>query len=212
MADSPTWRITSRTIAKCIFIDLGAGGGNTFETYLHGRYGTCPSGGEWEAWLVEASPHFDQNLTKVERLYSGRVHPLSSTAAYQCNGTVKFSVDGVSSEDCDRCSSSMKHTYFGNHGPAVENVTVPTINVIQLIAEHVIPDDFVILKSDIEGAEYDVFPCLAQSKYAHLLDSIYLEEHPYLQKRSVYSPEEYAAAMAALHSMDIYMPHYRSDS
>eukprot|EP00438_Fugacium_kawagutii_P006640 Skav235739 [mRNA] locus=scaffold1686:178517:179823:- [translate_table: standard] len=34
-----------------------------------------------------------------------------------------------------------------------------------------------MLKVDIEGAEYNLLPCLAQFKDAGLIDRMYLEEH-----------------------------------
>merc|ERR1719321_1852257 len=58
-----------------------------------------------------------------------------------------------------------------------QQVTVPTVNVIQLIAENTIPQDYVVVKMDIEGAEWDILPCLADSPAASLIDTLYLENH-----------------------------------
>lgn len=206
---SPTWMNTTRTVPKCIFIDLGAAGGNTLDKFLNNGYGhvsNCPSAGQWEAWLVEANPHFTDRLKQTEQAHPGLVHPLASTAAYACDDNVSFSLDGAVG-GCDECGSSMKRRHFLS-GPATQIVTVPTVNVNQLLAEHTIPEDYVILKIDIEGAEYDIFPCLANSPHAHLLDAIYLEEHPYLQSRANSTPTEYASAKATLHQMLSVSPKY----
>jgi len=206
VTSSPTWVSTARTTPKCIFIDLGAAGGNTFQSFINNGYGpvaNCPSGGQWEAWLVEANPHFDARLKEVEDNYPN-AHALSSTAAYACNSTVKFSLDPAAG-GCDECGSSMKRHSFRS-GSATQIVSVPTINVNQLLAEHTIPEDYVILKSDIEGAEFDIFPCLAKSPHAHLLDAIYLEEHLYLQNRANSTPAEYALAKTELTNMGIHFP------
>eukprot|EP00913_Durusdinium_trenchii_P024032 g22570.t1 len=50
--------------------------------------------------------------------------------------------------------------------------------------ESVIPEDWVMLKIDIEGAEYDVMPCLAEFKEAELIDEIFLEEHWWFPDRT----------------------------
>ena len=39
------------------------------------------------------------------------------------------------------------------------------------------PDDFVVVKMDIEGAEYDVVPHLLREKVADLIDELFLEVH-----------------------------------
>ena len=68
-ANSPSWKKTARTQPKCIFIDLGAADGNTFDSFIANDYGpvkNCPHGGEWEAILVEANPIFAQKLKALE--------------------------------------------------------------------------------------------------------------------------------------------------
>ena len=39
------------------------------------------------------------------------------------------------------------------------------------------PDDFVVVKMDIEGAEYDVVPHLLREKVTDLIDELFLEIH-----------------------------------
>ena len=54
----------TRTKPRCIFIDLGAADGNSYNAFLRGEYGNladCPNQ-EYEAYLVEANPHFQQEL------------------------------------------------------------------------------------------------------------------------------------------------------
>merc|ERR1719498_1615340 len=96
-----SWVATTRTQPKCIFIDLGAADGNTFRDFLNNRYGpvaNCPSGGQWEATLVEANPRFNQKLKQVEAANAGKVHAKSSTAAYMCEAKTTFYLDTMSHE------------------------------------------------------------------------------------------------------------------
>jgi len=178
----PTWKPSNRTSASCVFIDLGAAAGNTFNTFLGNGFGdvsTCTANGPgaWHAILVEANPRFNEPLKAEASKYpSGYVTTLVSTAAYMCEGQTSFYLDTVNGQQ-DYWGSSMS----ANHPDVVksqgQNVTVPTVNINKLIYENTIPDDRVILKMDIEGAEYDILPCLAQSPVANLVDALFLEQH-----------------------------------
>merc|ERR1719399_2427433 len=93
-------------------------------------------------------------------------------------------------------------------GQGKHKVTVPTVNVAQLIAENVIPGDWVMLKMDIECAEYDVVPCLAQSPMAKLADIMYLEEHPldWCPNDAAAAAQEMAAAKQKLKGEGVDVP------
>jgi len=201
------WVATTRAVPKCIFIDLGAANGNSFQAFLGNKYGpvaNCPSGGSWEAHLVEANPQFTTEINSLAAQYPGIVHAYPATAAYCCVGQTSFSIDPDVAHN--HWGSSMKKSF----GTGATQVTVPTVNVMQLIAENVSPADWVILKVDIEGAEYDVVPALAQFSKANLVDIMFLEEHGYLASNSVYTQPQYAAAKAALIAAGVSIPAYHS--
>jgi len=199
-ANNPAWLPTTRTIPKCVFVDLGAADGNSLQNFLNNGYGpvaNCPSG-QWEAFLVEANPQFTPALTAVAGQHPGIVHNYASTAAYMCQGKTTFSIDPDAAHN--HWGSSMKRSFNG------QQVTVPTINVMQLIAQNVIQGDWVILKVDIEGAEYDLMPCLSQFSKTWLIDIIFVEEHGYLAGDSVYTPQQYAQSKASLKQAGVSIP------
>jgi FkbM family methyltransferase len=201
-----TWAPPTRTAAKCIFIDLGAANANSFQQFMEGHYGpvqNCPSGGQWEAYLVEANPQFTPALETAKTQHPGQVVPFAATAAYSCKGTTSFSIDPDAGHN--HWGSSMKKQFDGS-----TLVTVPTVNVMELIATTSLQADWVMLKVDIEGAEFDLIPCLANSPSAHLIDRMYLEEHTWLNLDSVYTQEEYQAAKQKLVSMGVDIPAYFS--
>lgn len=185
-ANNPYWKATTRTATGCIFIDLGAADGNSFQHFLRNGYGDVSKCTSWSAFLVEANPQFTPALSAAASQYPNQVHVYGETAAYVCQGSVSFSIDPDPSHN--HWGSSMKRSYGS------KTVTVPTINVIQLVAENTLPGDWVIFKVDIEGAEYDVIPCLAQFAKANLIDIMLLEEHPDTQTMSIYTPQEYINA------------------
>jgi len=210
MPNNVLWQTTDRTVPKCIFIDLGAGSGDSFESFLGERFGSlqdCPSG-QWEAWLVEANPQFTNDLSRAEAKFPGQVHPLSSTAAYMCAGETSFFVDHEWWVHHQASSMTGTNPVFEQTGKT--KITVPMVNVVQLINENTIPEDTVILKVDIEGAEYDVIPCLAQNTKAGLVDRLFLEEHTWFETGFSNGPQEMLIAKDKLRSMNVSIPDYFS--
>jgi len=218
VANDPEWKTSvSKLLAekrepKCIFIDLGAADGNTLEKFLEDGYGpvkNCPSG-TWEAYLVEANPLFSDKLKALEIKYPGQVHAFADTAAFTCEAETSFFID-----------TDPKHNHWGSSlsedaedvvKSGKKKVTVPMINVVQLIAETVTPADWVMLKVDIEGAEYNVLPCLAQWKDASLIDRMYLEEHWWFKSITEADKEEMNASKSKLVSMHVDIPKYYSET
>lgn len=201
-----TWAPTTRTEPKCIFIDLGAANANSFQSFLQNGYGpvnNCPSGGKWEAYLVEANPQFTPALETAKTQHPGQVIPYPGTAAYSCKGTTSFSIDPDVGHN--HWGSSMKRQFDGS-----TVVTVPTVNVMELIASTSIKADWVMLKVDIEGAEFDLIPCLAQSPSAALIDRMYLEEHTWFSVDSAYTQAQYQQAKQHLINMGVDIPQYYS--
>ena len=87
-------------------------------------------------------------------------------------------------------------------------MTVPTMNVIRLLAEDTIPRDWVILNVDIEGAEFHLVPCLAQFQKASLRDRMFLYENTWFDTGSATSPAQVEAAKAQLRAMNVDRPTY----
>jgi FkbM family methyltransferase len=209
---SSTWTRCVRTVPKCVFIDLGAANGNTFTSFLNNGYGpvaNCPSGGQWEAFLVEANPHFKAPLEQTMARFPGAVKAFPSTAAYMCEGTTSFYLDTVTS-DHNYWGSSMssKHPDVVNSGK--KKVTVNTVNLMRLLYEETIPGDYVMVKMDIEGAEYDIIPCLADSPSVALMDALYMESHDISFGLAGNSVEVWNKAKNTLKEHGVYMPAYNS--
>jgi len=211
VVSDPSWVAPTRTVPRCLFIDLGAADGNTFQSFLHNGYGpvaSCPSG-EWHAILVEANPRFNAPLANQQQYYYPRVQALGAHAAYDCEGTTSFYLDTVTHQ----------HNYWGSsmspNSPDVKAsgqqlVTVPTLNVNRLLFENTIPGDYAIVKMDIEGAEWDVIPCMAQSPSAKLMDALYVEVHDASLGLTGTTPQGLEVAKASLRSQGVNIPDYNT--
>lgn len=212
--NSPTWKRPTRTEAKCIFIDLGAADGNTLIKFMADYYGpiaNCPSGGKWEAILVEANPQFTPQLKALEHNLMGEVKALPETAAFTCAATTSFYIDKDPTHN--HWGSSLSPDAPDAAASGDVKVTVPTYNVNQLIFENVIPQDYLILKVDIESAEYSVVPCLAQFEdVGDLVDRIALEEHWWFSSVTEAQKAEMVIAKQKLADMHVDMPQYYSET
>jgi len=207
LANDASWTPTTRTEPKCVFIDLGAADGNTFRQFLNNDYGpvaNCPFG-KWEAYLVEANPHFDAPLQLIAQQYPN-VHVMKSTAAFSCVGQTSFYIDTDPTHN--HWGSSMSEAAPDAVRSGKQKVTVPTVNVNQLVAQSVIPADWVILKVDIEGAEFEVVPCLSYFAHANLVDRMYLEEHTWFDSGSANGPAQMVTAKQTLTAAGVDIPAY----
>jgi len=212
-ASNPSWVAATRTVPKCIWIDLGAADGNSFQAFVSDQYGpvaNCPSG-QWEAFLVEANPRFQQQLQQQEARFPGAVHSYSSTAAYDCEGTTTFYLD-TTSHSYNYWGSSMSSKAGDVQRSGYQHVNVQLMNLNRLLHEHTIPNDWVMVKMDIEGAEWDVLPCLAQSPSASMIDRLYMEVHGADLSLTGTTPAQFEAAKAALKQKGVDIPQYYSDT
>merc|ERR1719183_2296402 len=101
---------------------------------------------------------------------------MSSTAAYMWEAKTSFYLDTVNDAK-NYWGSSMSATHPDVQASGKQKVTVPTSNLNRILYEQTIPGDWVMVKMDIEGSEYDVLPCTAESASASLIDRLYLEQH-----------------------------------
>lgn len=211
--DNAEWAQPAPRPPRCIFIDLGAADGNTFEYFLKNGYGevhNCPSGGEYEAILVEANPRFEKPLLNLQANSSGRVRSLVSSAAYMCEGFTSFYLDTVDVEQNFWGSSMSPNANDVKRSGGKKHVRVPLVNVARLIMESALPEDYVLLKVDIEGSEHDIIPCLTQSRAAFLIDALYVEKHP-VEWSLAGSPQgALQSALAILQERGIDVPEYNT--
>jgi len=217
------WQKPSRTLPKCIFVDLGAADGNSFPPFLQGQYGPvadcggAENPGDYEIFLVEANPHFDTALINLSATGQGRIHAVNSTAVYMCNASASLFIDD--DVEHNHWGSSMDgdlHSWDNEEqkddSQHKHKVTVPTMNLMQFLYEHTIPDDRVIIKMDIEGAEWDIVPCLATSPVATLVDQLYMEEHPIDWQLGNTTKEQMDLAKQNLTDLGVQLPAYYSET
>jgi len=181
---STWWKKPSKRKPECLFFDLGAADGETYKAFLgksskwtfNYDTGSYPKD-KCFAYLVEANPEFSD---KLEALRSERVYPMVKQAAYMCDKDKQdFWLDQTSEGSATKWGSSLNFTHQSviNKQGSRKSVSVELYNLMRLLQENALPEDNVIVKMDIEGAEYDILPCLADAPAAELIDTLYLEDH-----------------------------------
>jgi FkbM family methyltransferase len=211
VASNPAWQACARTVPRCVFIDLGAADGNSFNHFMNNGYGDvggCPSG-QWSSVLVEANPRFNSQLAAIGAQHVGQLTVMSSTAAYMCEAQTSFFLDTVNTEK-NFWGSSMSNSHPDVKRSGQQKVTVPTMNLNRILYEQTIPGDWVMVKMDIEGSEYDVLPCVAQSPAASLVDRLYLEQHDASWGMAGTTPAQMEAAKNELRHKGVDIPDYFS--
>lgn len=175
------WKTPHNRAPECLFIDLGAADGETYKAFLGQskkwsfKYDVGPFKHEnCYAYLIEANPRFSEPL---EAFRADRVYPMPQTASYMCDKEHEdFYLDVSGPGGWGSALNSTHQSVSGKSGQ-LSKIEVKLFNLNRLLAENALPGDTVVVKMDIEGAEYDILPCLANSPAAALIDTLYLEDH-----------------------------------
>lgn len=178
-ASNAAWRPPNRSKPECLFIDLGAADGESWKVFAgkseKHKFDFDTKGYRKEdcyAYLVEANTQFVKTL---EDIRTDHVFPMTGVAAYMCDkDAAPFYIDihGPNS-----WGSSLNATHQSVKQTNEMKTDVRLYNLNRLLVENTIPADTVVVKMDIEGAEWDILPCLASSPAAKLVDTLYFEDH-----------------------------------
>ncbi|KAJ3068350.1 hypothetical protein HDU99_003232 [Rhizoclosmatium hyalinum] len=207
---------------RLVFVDLGANRGDSYEAMLglgskfNFSYAVPPGRlpKEMEAHLFEANGVFDKPLKEVQTKYAkdpsyAPVFIYPSTVVYTADTTVSFFVEHKN-PDKDFWGSSL----LSNHPDvtAQDKVDLPAVNIGRFILQNFRAEDFVVVKMDIEGAEYDVVPHLYSTGAYTIIDYLYIEWHKPLVDND---PAKAAAAKNAVDQMEklgVHMPVYDTNA
>ena len=145
-----------------VFLDGGANVGNSIDLFLS-KY---PNSTEYEIFSFECNPKL---LSILNKKYSKKA-TIVPFAIYNKEDTLDFYIgaDVSSTLRSDKISGNVKKTNF---------VKVKTVDLSKYIFDNFQKEDYIILKLDIEGTEYDVLPHLIRTGAIHYIDELYGEYH-----------------------------------
>ncbi|CAO3569220.1 unnamed protein product [Mortierella alpina] len=173
---------------RYIFVDLGANRADSLEVFLKNPNAKFdydfprPSWAtheEAEIFLFEANPVFNGHLVKAKEACDERgikVTIFPSTVVDVKDTIRTFFMDTVNTAH-DYWGSSI----YASHPDAVRSGAKGTdltgINIATWLLRNTLPRDFVVVKMDIEGAEYEVIPHMADMGAWVVIDHLLVEWH-----------------------------------
>jgi FkbM family methyltransferase len=191
---------TNENVKRHVFLDLGTNNGDSVkffvdkaersieQSYLKG-YGALDNK-KWEIYAIEANPYFNKILTDVKVYCENLGHKfnlLTETAAWTKNEKLVFYLDTVN-KDYDFWGSSLIKDHPDVISSGYKNVTVNGIDISEILKKYN-SDDEIVMKIDIEGAEYDLLLHLIKEGSLHLVDIIAIEYHQRMLKDSIKNSE-----------------------
>ncbi|KAF9363644.1 hypothetical protein BGX34_003686 [Mortierella sp. NVP85] len=217
---------TTSSKPRYIFVDLGANRADSLEVFLQhpgSKYTydyprpTWATHEEAEIFLFEANPVFNSYLVEAKQTYRQKgikVNIFPSTVVDVKDGIRTFFLDTVNGIH-DFWGSSI----YASHPDAIKSQSKGTdltgINIARWLLMNTLPQDFVVVKMDIEGAEYEVIPHLAEMSAWTVIDHLLVEWHG--PQVGGGTPEEIdfrgkraEAARQKLIAEGVLMPHYDS--
>jgi FkbM family methyltransferase len=180
------------------FFDFGAANGNSMDVFLRRAPARTPYPGGppeppflfptpvdvppylFEAYLFEGNPFFNGPLTDYVAALARESPPI---VAHAYNGTVAAAADGTIAFYVDH--RNPQHNYWGSSVLAehpdvtpADRIDLPAVDIGALIRRVTCPEDYVVVKMDIEGAEYAIMEswCTRPALWRHI-DLLYLEIH-----------------------------------
>ena len=162
---------------------------------------------EWKCFCFEANPFTYERSQDVcnQLVESGYNITHLNKAVYNQEGTISVNCskdDGGPYADGHFSQGSnilldppdYDHVYKGGFTYQEEDVIVESINFSKFLRENITEDDFVVVKMDIEGAEYEVLPSMIADGSHKLINDFYCEFHErFFEPKSKYKilKEEY---------------------
>ncbi len=173
-------------MSRKIFIDGGALDGCSIKKFLRNRIEK-----DWHVFSFEPNPYLKEDLDKVASHFSNvTIHQKAiSTKNENSDFYVMYTPASIKvrGDKKKNGSSSLLHEkiewkQFKNDYLGHEKVTVECVDFSEWLSNNIQPEDYVVLKMDIEGSEYDVLEKLIEEGTFDLIDELYMEWHDYKVK------------------------------
>ena len=143
---------------------------------------------KWTIHAYEANPFFDERLAKLKARVPKQheLHMNNGTAAWIYDGEIEFYLDKYA-EYADSLGSSLKKEHKDVIRSNFYKIKVPCHHIARLLSQYD-DNDIIIMKVDVEGAEYDLFLDFMKHDVLRLIDYFAIEYHQFL--KTFKEPEE----------------------
>lgn len=173
---------------KVIVLDVGANDG-----WWGYNYARIIRNGTFDVSLVyfEPLPQFHGSLRTLVKAFGGANSQLVAAAAWTESATLTLHIPD-SGKATKSASLTNVNAYSGGGWTSVKNVTVQAIDFSRYLHDAAMKYDIVVLKMDVEGAEYRLLPRLIATGSLCHVDYMLVEWH------LKYQPDDNGARLSAL--------------
>lgn len=135
----------------------------------------------WQVIAFEANPFFNDKLEKVSEIIQDlhEIKIYNETAAWTSDGTIVFFIDNVN-PDRNYWGSSLNKGHPDVVKSSGANLTVACKDIASVIDQFTV-EDILIVKMDVEGAEYDLLLDFMRKDVMRLIDYMAVEFHPFIE-------------------------------
>lgn len=157
-----------RTQRRHIFVDCGGHNGSSVRKF---RTEMDPSS-RFKIYTFEPNPSFADCYSEHSN------HTLIKSAIWIEDGHKEFFLDREDGDGSTFFPEKLTR-HNGGYGEldTINPLVVPTVDLSAWLINNVEKRDYVILKLDIEGAEYDVLDKLFDQESIRLIDKLFIEWH-----------------------------------
>jgi FkbM family methyltransferase len=163
---------------KNVFLDLGTHYGQGLREFIE-KY---KMNNLWRIHTFEANPVTYDVFTKQYHQQTPWVIPHQKAVGYY-NGTITVNMETPPGEGATGMGSSVipleEWDPWGgkNHEPFKSTAEVPCIDFAEFIQKNFSKEDFIVIKMDIEGSEYETLKRLITTDVIDYIDDLYVEWH-----------------------------------
>lgn len=162
---------------RYFYFDLGAGDGGTISSFLNN--GIIPLIVLQENWICIAYeptpwPACEQTLDSLRNTFPKTKIELRKEAVWIRNETREFSVQYFHREGSSTLLPECKEYSLG------QVVTVPCVDFPEILLETCSKNDQVVIKMDIEGAEYEILNKMIDNGSINLVSTLFVEFHDFI--------------------------------
>lgn len=196
--------LTKTREPKNVYFDLGANIGDSVQSFVgigsaHGGGGVNTMGakGKWDIWVFEANPKFNAQLDAVKKQLENydqnqyTVFLRKQSAITTFDGEITFHLD-TSNKYGNHVGSSLlkghRDIVDSMREGKYEAVTVAACDMAKILKEYYTMEDFIVVKMDIEGAEYELIAHLANQGVLPMIDKMALEFHGFIAPEAGLEP------------------------
>ena len=143
-----------------VFLDCGAHAGISVKKFRE----EYPNSEDYEIISFECNPRFTEGLKKIEGI------TFHNKAAWIEDGKQDFYIGHAA-------SSSLIYGKTRGNLDFDNPITVDSVDFSKWLIDNFSKDDYIIMKMDIEGAEYQVLPKMIEDGSIDYVDVVYAEFH-----------------------------------